>query len=144
MKRVKSTVYLNDEMNKKIDKHILSHDYKSKNDFYIRAIENQIATDMLGNGGDILTGKLAKAIEKNTQTLSARISKGMFRYAVDLSMIMHMHAAILELEDDTISGLRGRCIQDVKQMNGKISLESIADFQNSDKRFNRMEDEWDD
>ncbi len=144
MDKIKSTIYLDKALHELVEKSINAHDYKSKNDFYIKAIESQILSDTVENGGDILLDKLAKAIEKNTKTLGSRISKGLFRYAVELSIITHMQAAHMNLTADEITGVRGMVIQDVKATRGAIDLEAIANFQNKGNAKRSDESEWDD
>ncbi len=138
--KIKSNIHIEKELLDKVDSCIATGEYKSRNDFYIKAIENEIANTLLKN--DILVDKISKAIDKQTQNLAKRISGGMFKYAVDMSVIMHILAAGFDVSDEDIYRVRGKAIRDVQKTKGRISFEAIADFQNSDRPVERIEDDW--
>ncbi|HPO77536.1 MAG TPA: hypothetical protein PLI23_10265 [Thermoclostridium caenicola] len=46
-------------------------------------------------------------------------------------MMMHLLAVTLEITDEELHRLRGRCVAEVKRTKGKIRLEDAVDFQNS-------------
>ena len=49
--------------------------------------------------------------------------------AVDLDMMMNVLAAGMEIPDEQLKALRGRCIQDVKKTSGSISLDDAVRYQ---------------
>ncbi|MEA5085219.1 hypothetical protein SDC9_82267 [bioreactor metagenome] len=128
--KVKTTIYMDKGLLNQLEKCRETYGYKSKNEFIIKAVKDHIATKTLESESDIFAEKLADAIQKQTDTLSKRVSKGLYRYAVELSMIMHILAAQIELDDETIKILRGRAMREVKGLRGKLCLEAIADHQN--------------
>ena len=147
LEKTKTTIYMDKSLLKQIDICTESYAYKSRNEFLIKAIENQIASDMIENTSDIFSEKLSQAIEKHNNNLGKRVSKGLYRYAVELSMIMHMQAWQLGITDEQIDGIRKVAMADVKKLRGKIHLEEISNFQNDrEKRYEneRIDDEWDD
>ena len=46
-----------------------------------------------------------------------------------MSMMMNILAAGLEISDEDLRKLRGRCINEVKRTRGKISMEEAVKFQ---------------
>lgn len=128
--KVKTTIYMDRSLLEQLETCSKDYGYKSKNEFVIEAVKNHIANKTLENESDIFSEKLADAIQKQTDTLAKRVSKGLYRYAVELSMIMHMLAANIELDDETIKTLRARAMREVKGLRGKLCLEAIADYQN--------------
>ena len=107
-----------------------ANDFASRNAFVNRAIEEFIVTTTLKNMDDMVVSRLADAIAKATDAGTVKISKGLFRYAVILEMIMHILAAECNVNANQLRNLRGRAIKDAKQTRGRIDLEAIADFQN--------------
>lgn len=105
-----------------------AHGFSSRNEFVNRAIENFITTQTLKNTDDELTNRLASAIAKAADDGVAKISKGLFRYAVNQEIMMTLLAGQFGIKGDDISFLRSLAIEDVKRTRGKISLEDIADF----------------
>ncbi len=51
-----------------------------------------------------------------------RIARLLFKLTVEISMMMHVLAAGLEIDSSQLDALRGRCVQEVKRTNGTINL----------------------
>lgn len=73
----------------------------------------------------ILTSAMSGIVEASEN----RTSRLLFKLAVELSMLMNLYAAQNDIEDEVLSRLRGKCIQDVKRTNGSVRLEEIAEYQ---------------
>ena len=44
-------------------------------------------------------------------------------------MMMHVTAANFRVDEDTLSRLRGKCVAEVKRLNGSISFEDAVRYQ---------------
>lgn len=106
-----------------------ANDFASRNDFVNHAIEEFITTTNLKNMDDAVVSRLADAIAKASDAGIVKISKGLFRYAVNQEIIMQILAAQFGFDSREIRTLRGLAINDVKRTRGRIDLEEIADFQ---------------
>ena len=53
----------------------------------------------------------------------------LFKLAVEQDMVMNVLAAGMEIPDEQLKALRGRCIQDVKKTSGSISLDDAVRYQ---------------
>ena len=53
----------------------------------------------------------------------------LFKLAVELDMVMNVLAAGMEISEDTLHALRGRCVQNVKKTNGAVTLEKAVEYQ---------------
>ncbi|MDY0142652.1 MAG: hypothetical protein RBR97_12240, partial [Bacteroidales bacterium] len=53
----------------------------------------------------------------------------LFRLSVEMSMMMNILAAGLEINEEELHSLRGRCVQQVKKTRGKVSMEEAIKFQ---------------
>ena len=143
--KTRSTVYIDNTLLKQLDNCCQNYGYKSRNQFILEAIESHIADITLENMGDIFAKKLASAMEKQTESLGRKVSKGLYRYAVELSIIMHILAWKTNLTDEKIKSIRSHAMKEVKGLRGKINLEAISDFQNDieNQYYNeRVNDEW--
>jgi len=107
-----------------------ANDFASRNEFVNQAIEEFITATTLKNMDDAVIGRLADAIAKASDAGIVKISKGLFRYAVNQKIIMQILAAQFGFDSREIRTLRGMAINDVKRTRGRISLEEIADLQN--------------
>ena len=53
----------------------------------------------------------------------------LFKLAVEQDMVMNVLAAGMEIPDEQLRALRGRCVQDVKKTSGSISLDDAVCYQ---------------
>ena len=129
------SLYLDKETVKTVDVFIKKHGYRSRNEFFETAAKNLIADSTLKSSDDILSDKLAKAIENVSGDNVKAISKGLFRYAVQLGlfryavqleMMMRVIAKTNHFTDDDLEDMRREAVNNVRRTRGKIKLEDIA------------------
>ena len=72
---------------------------------------------------------LVSALRSTIQATEERISRLMFKLAVEQDMVMNVLAYGMEISDDTLRDLRGHCVQNVKKTNGAVTLEKAVEFQ---------------
>ena len=53
----------------------------------------------------------------------------LFKLAVEMAMMLHVVAAANEVTPETLTRLRGRCVQEVKALRGRISFDEAVRFQ---------------
>ena len=73
----------------------------------------------------IANEKLSKAIAAMSKEQSLRISKSMFRYAVELELIMRMLSEVLNFDPDELEEMRGEAIQNVRRTRGTVRLDDL-------------------
>lgn len=95
-------------------------------DFYIGYLTSRGATDFLSDN-------ILSAIQGSIQGTENRTSTNLFRLSVETSMMMHLLALTLDVSDEELNQLRGVCIREVKQTNGKIKIDKAIAFQNKDE-----------
>ena len=120
------SLYLDKQTVKTIDVFIKKHSLHSRNEFFERAVENLIADEAIKTGGDVMSEKLAKAVENVSEDKAKAISKGLFRYAVQLEMLMRVIAKTNHFTDDELEEMRREAVNNVRRTRGRIKLEDIA------------------
>ena len=70
------------------------------------------------------------ALRATVQDTENRICRLLFKLAVEQDMVMNVLAAGMEIPDDQLQRLRGRCIQNVKKPNGSVTLEEAVRYPN--------------
>ena len=90
--------------------------------FYIGYLSAQDSTMYLSK---IILGAI-QGVLKETEN---RQANNLFRLSVEMSMMMNILAAGLEISDEDLRKLRGRCVNEVKKTKGKISMEEAVKFQ---------------
>ena len=58
-----------------------------------------------------------------------RLSRLMFKVAVELGKISNMLAAMNDVDEETLRQLQGMCVNEVRKINGIISYEDAVRFQ---------------
>ena len=119
------SLHLDKDLVKNTDKIIKEYGFKSRNDFYSYAVKNFIADELLEEHESVISGKLAKAIAECSEDNAKAISKGLFRYAVQLEMVMRMIAEQFDYRKDEIEDMRREAINNVRRTRGKINLIDI-------------------
>lgn len=119
------SLYLDRETVKTVDLFMKKHGYRSRNEFFETAAENLIADSMIKTSDDLLSEKLGKAIANTAEENAKAISKGLFRYAVQLEMLMRVIARMNSFTDDELVDMRREAINNVRRTRGKVRLDEI-------------------
>ena len=125
MKRV--GLYLDKDLVKRADDMVKQFHFKSRNEFFAAAVENYIADYLLGSNESAVSDKLGKAIAKYSEDNAKAISKGLFRYAVQLEMMCRVLAIDRMITKDVLEGMRHEAINNVRRTRGKVRFEEILD-----------------
>lgn len=119
------SLYLDKNLVKNADKFFKDYGFKSRNEFYSYAVENLIADKILKDNSNVISDKLSKAIANCSEDNAKAISKGLFRYAVQLEMVMRMIAEQFDYRKDEIENMRKEAINNVRRTRGKVNLIDI-------------------
>lgn len=72
---------------------------------------------------------LVAALRGTVQDSENRIARLLFKLTVEISMMMNVLAAGMEISDEDLRQLRARCVREVKQTNGRINFKDAIDYQ---------------
>jgi hypothetical protein len=125
MKRV--GLYLDKDLVKRADDMVKQFHFKSRNEFFAAAVENYIADYLLSSNESSVSDKLGKSIAKYSEDNAKAISKGLFRYAVQLEMMCRVLAIDRMITKDVLEGMRHEAINNVRRTRGKVRFEEILD-----------------
>ncbi|HCA30242.1 MAG TPA: hypothetical protein DEP23_12095 [Ruminococcaceae bacterium] len=126
------SVYLDKELVRQADNLQSILGCKSRNALYSLALENMIADETIKEHGDVLIKKLANAIEKAVDLHTIKISKGMFRYAVEMEIILQMFALYLKFPPEQVQSMRREAINNVRRTRGKVRLDDLFTRKDTD------------
>ena len=125
MKRV--GLYLDKDLVKRADDMVKQFHFKSRNEFFAEAVENYIADYLLSSNESAVSDKLGKSIAKYSEDNAKAISKGLFRYAVQLEMMCRVLAIDRMIDKDVLEDMRHEAINNVRRTRGKVKFEEILD-----------------
>lgn len=119
------SLYLDKETVLKMDEAIKKYDYRSRNDFVSFAVDNLIADKLLDENDTVISEKQSKAIAEMSEKQTLQIAKSMFRYAVEMELIMRMFSEITDFTPSEIEEMRKEAIRNVRRTRGKVRLDDL-------------------
>ena len=102
---------------------------KSRSEFIDKALNFYMGYLVSGDTTGYLSKILISAIQGILKETENRNANNLFRLSVEMSMMMNILAAGLEISEEELRSLRGRCVQQVRKTRGKISMEEAIKFQ---------------
>ena len=132
--KIKFPLYVFPDTMEKVDMLYEIDNCRSKTEFMEKAIRFYCGY-LLQNKPelvDYLAPQIATITEGIVKGTEQRLSRAMFKVAVELGAVSHMLAAIHGIDDDTMIKLRAMCTDEVKRINGIINFEKAVRYQRSD------------
>lgn len=119
------SLYLDKDTAEKMDDAIRKYGYRSRNDFVSSAVDNLIADKLLGENDTVISEKLSKSIAEMSEKQTLQIAKSMFRYAVEMELIMRIFSEITDFTPSKIEEMRKEAIRNVRRTRGKVRLDDL-------------------
>ena len=119
------SLYLDKGTVEKMDGAIKKYDYRSRNDFVSSAVDNLIADKLLGENDTVISDKLSRAIAQMSEKQTLQIAKSMFRYAVEMELIMRMFSEALDFTPAALEEMRKEAVRNVRRTRGKVRLDDL-------------------
>ena len=127
----RTTIWLSQDIMKSLDKMTEAADCRSRSEFIEQAIKFYDGYNRSTLENQYLPIALSSSFKGIVQASEDRISKLLFKNVVELSMLMNIISATVDIDEDTLKKLRTKCINEVRATNGKIDFVSINKFQKS-------------
>lgn len=125
----RTAVWLYPETIDKMDNLLERDNCKSRSEFIDKALNFYMGYLVSEDTTGYLSKILISAIQGTLKETENRNSSNLFRLSVEMSMMMNILAAGLEINEEELHSLRGRCVQQVKKTRGKASMEEAIKFQ---------------
>ena len=126
--KIKFPLYVFPETMKTVDILYKSDNCSSRTEFMEKAIrfycgyllnKESAATEFIAPQLAVITEDIVKGSEQ-------KLSRALFKLAVEVGALTHMLAAVNEVDDETL------CVDEVKRINGIINFEKAVRYQRSD------------
>ena len=95
---------------------------RSQNEFIEKAVHFYAEHLAAQSSTRFMPSALVDALSAAVQCSENRIARLLFKLTVEISMMMHVLAAGLEIDNSQLDDLRWQCVQEVKKTNGGISF----------------------
>ena len=127
----RTAVWLYPETMDRLDGWMNKDNCKSRSEFIEKALCFYMGYLGTEDTSSYLSKTLLTSIQGTLQKTENRVASNLFRLAVEISMMMHLLATTLNITDEELHQLRGRCVAEVKKTRGKIRLDDAVEFQSS-------------
>ena len=123
--KIRVSLFLDRNTVEAADRMMIERGYRSRNEFYSAMIKEMNTEEIIEKQGDFLGEKFAKAMESYEEKVSKTLSKGLYRYTVQLEMIAKILADQYGYSEDDAEEIRREACRNVRRLRGKIPLEKI-------------------
>jgi len=117
----------------KVDRLYALDNCKSKSEYIEKAVLFYSGYVTAQDGKDYFPDVIVSTMQGSLDSFENRMASLLFKNAVELAMMMHITAANFRIDQDTLSRLRGKCVSDVKRLNGRIDFEDAVKYQKGDE-----------
>ena len=105
---------------------------KSPSEFIEKAILFYSGFLKTEGGNEYLPRVLISTMRGILSSFEDRQAALLFKLAVEINMLSHITAATNEVNEDALIPLRGKCVQEVKELRGAISFDKAVRYQGKD------------
>lgn len=132
--KVKFPLYIFPDTMEKVDMLYEADNCKSKTEFIEKAVRFYCGylLNRERTATEFIAPQLATMTEGIVRGSEQRLSRAMFKIAVELGAVTHMLAALNEIDGETLFKLRMMCTDEVKRINGIINFEKAVRYQRSE------------
>ena len=132
-KKERNSVWLYPETKAMIESHMEQDSCKSVSEYIEKAVKFYTGyldcnSSCSENYLPIVLTSVVDAIVKGSEN---RISRNLFKLAVEVGAVTHMQAATCQIDEETLRQLRAMCVNEVRKINGVIRHEDAVKFQQS-------------
>lgn len=131
-KKIRIPLWIYPSVEEKIQKNFEVDNCKSPSEFIEKAILFYCGYLASEEYRQYLPNVLVSTMQGSLDSFEDRMATLLFKIAVELSMMLHVTAAANEIDEDTLTRLRGLCVEEVKRLRGSVRLDDAVRFQNGE------------
>lgn len=106
---------------------------RSKSEFIEKAIRFYLGYLKQERNVNYLSPMIISQMNAVVAGTEQRLSRNLFKMAVELGKISHTLAALNDVDEDTLRELHAMCVDEVRHINGCINFENAVRFQNDEE-----------
>ena len=125
-KRGRTVIYVTPETTRRWEAATVLTGCKSKSDFASRAIDFYAGYIAAETHTDFFADIIPKMVTASVRGTENRLARLHFKSAVELAKLAHLLASVAEVDDETLRQLHIRCVNEVKRINGVLTLETAV------------------
>ena len=121
--RDKLSVRLEPELRERLERCYTMDGSRSRREYIVNAIQFYTDYQELQGAQSLLPKEIATALDGRLGMLENRVASLMFKHSVELDMVAGLLSRAIEIDEESLHRLRAESIKNVRQTNGRITLE---------------------
>ena len=130
LNKIKFPLWLYPETMEDVNCRFTEDNCSSRSEFIEKAINFYIGYLKQEKNVTYLSPRITSSVEAVVHGSEQRLSRNLFKIAVELGKLAHTIAAANDVDEDTLRELHAMCVDEVRHINGAIAFESAVKFQN--------------
>lgn len=122
---IRKTIYIDEDTVKRCGILFGEADVDSFSQFVTKALNTYIDRLITENHSVFLTDEMKKTLQDEIRPIASRLSKGLYRYAIEIDMLSQILAYSSNLSSEIIDEIRKRAKRHVTVMRGKIDIQQL-------------------
>ena len=122
--KVRTGIYISEDLLRECDEY-LSKNGGSRSELIESALRLYLATRKIKDKSEVLVPELAECISAASDEGITKISKGLFRYAVEVEMLIALLAETFEVSKNHLKDVRREAVNNVRRTRGKVNLDDL-------------------
>ena len=127
--KVKFALWAYPQTMKDVETHYKGDNCRSQSEFIEKAIRFYVGYLDEEKSVDYISPLITETVKSTIKGTEQRLSRLLFKVAVELGKLSHMTAAVNEVDDETLKSLHIMCVNEVRKINGIISYENATEYQ---------------
>jgi len=127
--KVKFTMWMRPEVKDKVNELYSKYGFISRSEFVEKAITFYSGYLLSEMQKEYLPDVILSTLQGTLKSFEDRMASLLFKLAVEQTMMMHIEAANFRVDDETLSRLRGLCVNEVKRLRGRVSFDEALKYQ---------------
>jgi hypothetical protein len=130
--KVKFALWITPDTKEKVEDQYKKDNCRSKSEFIEKAITFYCGYLSSQNNREYLPHAVLSCLQGSMDSMEDRLAGILFKIAVELSMLLHVTAAADDIDESSLSRLRGMCAEEVKKLHGTVRLDDAVRYQRDD------------
>lgn len=123
--KIRTGISISKDLLQQCDKYLSGSEFQNRSELIESALKFFLATRNISEKSEILTPELAECIAKANDDGIKKISKGLFRYAVELEMLITLTADRCHVNEKELEKIRKNAVNHVRRTKGNINLDEL-------------------
>ena len=124
LEKIRTGIYVSADVLAECDDYCTKNEI-SRSELIEKSLKLFLATRVIADKCDVLVPELAECIAHASDNGITKISKGLFRYAVGVEMLIAILADTFDVNKNELKDIRREAVNNVRRTRGKFNLDDL-------------------